>query len=189
MRNAIVMFASTLLAVMVAFAGYWFILHRPQQEAMDAQLRRLSDEQEQIRRTLSESQDSLAAANDKSSLRIREDLHVVDSMRVVIAEYFASSGKMPSSQAEAGLPPPEKYRGKTLKSAAMRPDGTIELAFDAQSGMDGGTIRFVPDISRADAMGIQWRCETNDYPLIRRAAPMCEYSKAGVAAGTVPDNR
>ena len=36
-------------------------------------------------------------------------------------------------------------------------------------------IRFVADTSHVDAMGLQWRCVTSDYPLIKRVTPACEY--------------
>ena len=135
----------------------------------------LRQEQARMRKTLDDSQASLAAANDKASLLMREDLIAAAAMRTAIAEYFISSGKMPAAQAEAGLPTPESYRGKSLKSATVLLDGSIELAFDANSGVDGGRVRFVVDTSHVDAMGIQWRCITNDYPLIKRVTPACEY--------------
>ncbi len=142
-----------------------------------------------MRKTLGESQDSLAAANDKASLLIREDMQAVGSLRVAIAEYYMTTGKMPAQQSDAGLPPPEQYRGKTLKSATVLADGSIELAFDAASGVDGGRIRFVVDSSRAEAMGLQWRCTTADYPLIKRASPACEYEPLEGQAVSMPSGR
>jgi len=135
----------------------------------------LRQEQTKMRKTLDDSQASLAAASDKASLLMREDLIAVAAMRPAIAEYFMASGKMPVSQTDAGLPAPDSYRGKSLKSATVLPDGSIELAFDANSGVDGGRIRFVADTSHVDAMGLQWRCVTSDYPLIKRVTPTCEY--------------
>lgn len=154
---------------------------RAQAQAARAQLEQIASQQEKIRHTLSEAQETLAGASDKASLLIREDMQVFAAMRVAIAEYYASMGKMPATQADAGLPAPEQYRGKSLKSAALSPDGTIELVFDAQSGVDGGRVLFVPDTAHAEAMGIQWHCRTPDYPLIRRALPTCDYKPAPAA--------
>lgn len=159
---------------------------RAQGDAARAQLERVAKEQEQIRRTLGEAQATLAGASDKTSLLIRDDLQVADSMRVAIAEYYASMGKMPTTHAEVGLPAPDQYRGKTLKSAALLADGRIELVFDAQSGVDGGRVLLVPDTTHADAMGIQWHCETPDYALIARAAPTCEYKPATTSGVKAP---
>lgn len=152
---------------------------RVQGDAARARLDRVANEQEQIRRALVESKDSLAVASDRASLLMREDLAAVGMMRTAITEYYLSMGRMPATMAEAGLPAPERYRGKTLKSADLLADGMIELVFDAQSGVDGGRVRFVPDTTHADATGIQWRCQAPDYPLIARVLPTCEYTPAG----------
>ena len=148
---------------------------RAQGDAARAQLERVAKEQEQIRRTLGEAQTTLAGSADRTSLLMREDLVLVSGMRTAIAEAYMNMGRMPANAAEAGLSLPEQYRGKTLKTATLLADGTIELVFDAQSGVDGGRVLFVPDATRANATGIQWRCETSDYPLIARAVPTCEY--------------
>ena len=157
---------------------------RAQGDVARAQLERVTKEQEQIRRTLDEAQTTLAGSIDRTSLLMREDLVLVAGMRTAIAEAYMSMGQMPANAEAAGLSPPEQYRGKSLKTAALLADGTIELTFDAQSGVDGGRVRFVPDLTHANATGIQWRCETSDYPLIARAAPTCEYkaSPAGEVA-------
>jgi hypothetical protein len=157
---------------------------RAQGDAARAQLERVAKEQEQIRRTLGEAQTTLAGSADRTSLSMREDMVLVAGMRTALAEAYMSMGRMPANAAEAGLSPPEQYRGKMLKSAALLADGTIELVFDAQSGVDGGRVRFVPDLTHANATGIQWRCETGDYPLIARAAPTCEYKQAAIAVDT-----
>jgi hypothetical protein len=157
---------------------------RAQGDAARAQLERVAKEQEQIRRTLGEAQTTLAGSADKTSLLMREDLVLVAGMRTALAEAYMNFGRMPANAAEAGLSAPEQYRGKTLKSATLLADGTIELVFDAQSGVDGGRVRFVPDLTHVNATGIQWRCETDDYPLIARVAPTCEYKQAAIAADT-----
>lgn len=208
MGKAVPPIAIALLVAALAFAGWQLALgnrqqaqlagevaalRQVQQQAQQAlsesqeSLAALRQEQAQMRRTLSESQESLAAANDKASLSIREDLQAVAAIRTAIAEYYATTGKMPSQHADAGLPSPGQYRGKTLKSATVLADGSIELVFDAASGVDGGRIRFVVDTSRADAMGLQWRCTTTDYPLIKRASPACEYESREGPAVPVAD--
>ena len=147
-------------------------LQREQQQQR-VQLEKIASQQEQIRQALSQPRDALAG--DRASLLMRQDLAAAAAMRVAVAEYYASMGKMPATNAEAGLPAPDQYRGKSLRSATLLPGGRIELAFDAQSGIDGGRVLLVPDLAHANAMGIQWRCETPDYPLIQRAVPLCDY--------------
>lgn len=133
------------------------------------------EEQARMRETLAGARDSLAGAVDEATLRIRDDLVVAGAMRVAVAEFHAAMGRMPTSHAEAGLPEASHYRGQSLRSASLLGDGSIELVFDASSGVDGGRVRLVADASHADAMGLQWHCVTSDYPLIKRVSPACDY--------------
>lgn len=186
MRALIAILAAVLVAA-VAFAGWQLFASNREQEKLSGQVAVLKQEQERMRKTLSESQDSFAGANDKASLLMREDLQAASAMRSAVAEYYMSMVKMPATQAEAGLPAPESYRGKTLRSATVLPDGSIDLVFDAASGVDGGRVRFVADTSHVEAMGIQWHCVTSDYPLIKRVTPACEYeAPVSVAAPANP---
>lgn len=145
------------------------------QEALEearASVEALQGEQEKMRVALA--RDPQAEIGEASSA-LREDLVAVSSIKVMLAEYYMSMGHFPASQEEAGLPAPERYQGRSLRSATVGRDGRVELLFDGVSGVDGGRIELIPDVSRVDAMGIQWRCVTHDYPLIVRAAPGCEY--------------
>jgi hypothetical protein len=36
-------------------------------------------------------------------------------------------------------------------------------------------VRLVPDSTHADAMGVQWICQTSDYPKISRMLANCTY--------------
>jgi hypothetical protein len=105
---------------------------------------------------------------------MREDYERAQGMRISVAEYYVSQGKMPSGNEQAGLYAPEEYRGQTLRSATVSPDGNIDLEFDEDSGHDGGHLLLVVDLSHP-AMGPQWRCETSDYPDIESAIPTCRY--------------
>jgi hypothetical protein len=115
-----------------------------------------------------------------SSLMRADFAQAAGSVKVAVAEYYASLGKMPQSNAEAGLPAPDEYRGQTLKSVSVAADG-IDFVFDANSGHDDGRIRLVADLSHANAMGVQWRCETSDYPQIARAISACIYTSPSIA--------
>ncbi len=154
---------------------------RVQAENSRVQLEQIASQQEKIRDTLKETQDTLSSASDTASVLIREDLVVAAAMRVAIAEYYTTTAKMPATNSEAGLPAPDQYRGKSLKSATVLAGGHIELVFDAQSGVEGGRVLLAPDTTHEDAMGIQWSCETRDYPLIKRVSPTCEYKPAEAA--------
>lgn len=116
---------------------------------------------------------------DRATVLMREDFALAaGSMKTAIAEFYASTGTMPSSNDKVGLPEPSAFRGHTLRSATVEHDGSISFEFDGESGRDGGRIHLVADIAHANAMGVQWRCVTSDYPLIRRVLPVCSYEAA-----------
>jgi hypothetical protein len=175
MRHFALTFAGALLAAAVALLAYHFLIGGKRQAQLAGEVAELAQGQQQIRKALDQTQETLSTVSDRQSELIREDLQAIAGMRVAIAEYYQTNARMPANQAEMGLPPPEQYRGKSLKSATLQPGGVIELVFDAASGVDGGRIRFVADASHVEAMGVRWRCETSDYPHIRRVSVACEY--------------
>lgn len=185
MRNALLMFVGALFGTALAVLAYQSFYGARQQERLLASVDNVATQQEQIRRTLVEVRESLAAADDRASLILREDMNIAATLKIALAEYYASMGKLPASHAEMGAPEPERYRGKSLRSARMLPNGSIELTFDADSGVDGGRIVLRADFSHADVGRIAWYCESADYPLIKRVSQACEYLPDG-AQGAPP---
>jgi len=114
---------------------------------------------------------------DSGPGRMREDFgKAAGSMKVAIAEFYVSRGQMPRDNAEAGLPPPSEYRGSVLRSATVTANGSIDFEFDGNSGKDGGHVTLLPDVAHANAMGVQWRCTTSDYPDIAHSIGSCSYA-------------
>lgn len=107
---------------------------------------------------------------------IASDFVVASMAKAAVAEALMSNGAAPSSNAEAGLPVPGDMRGQVLLETYVREGGNIELAFGAQSGIDGGTIELRPDVALALRSGVlNWRCETADFPEISKFLPACHY--------------
>ncbi len=186
MRNVVAIFA----AVVAALLAYHYFVDRREHERMFArmhedseatrrELDRVAKEQAGIRNALTKSPEIADAADEKSALIRADFATATGSIKTAIAEYYMTNAKMPASNGDVGLPAPDQYRGKSLKSATVLADGVVEFAFDASSGVAGGRIQLIPDLSHASAMGVQWRCETADYPLIKRALSACEYKAAG----------
>ncbi len=144
-----------------------------QLQAAQAESAELRQQKSRSEATLVQSNEALAMVGDEAGTRIRSDLSVASAMKVAVAEYYASMGRLPARQSDAGLAAPSHYRGKSLTSATLLADGDIELVFDAASGVDGGRIRFEADFSHADTMGVQWHCRSTDYPRIAQIAPGC----------------
>jgi hypothetical protein len=200
-RTAVLMFANGVLAVVAALLVYHDVIDRDgraqmaarmhdDNEATNRALERIASEQSGIRAALSKLPAS-AGAEDAGGTAVRGDfVSAAGSIKTAIAEFYLTNGRLPASNRELQLPEPPEYRGKSLKSATVTADGGVELVFDATSGMDGGRIRLVPDLAHANAMGLQWRCESPDFAQIKRIVPACEYTP-GVASTTaaiaIPD--
>jgi hypothetical protein len=109
---------------------------------------------------------------------IANDMGAVSGMaKVAIAESMMSNGRMPNSNAEAGLPVSTDLRGRSLTETRVIENGIVELIFDETTGVDGGLIRLVPDAELAMRTGIvNWRCETDDYPEIEKVIPACSFT-------------
>ncbi|MBS0213974.1 MAG: pilin [Proteobacteria bacterium] len=120
--------------------------------------------------------DRTVQADEQAQLMRGDFAKAADRMRLAVAEYYNNFGKLPTRNQDAGLPPPSEYRGDTLRSASIGADGAITLEFDASSGRDGGRIVLVPDLTHVDAMGVQWHCQSPDYPRIHDVLPACRYS-------------
>lgn len=107
---------------------------------------------------------------------IASDFNVAGMAKVAVAESLMSNGRAPASNAEAGLPVPGDMRGQSLRATYVANGGRIVLEYDQQSGVDGGTVRLIPDIDLALRSGIvNWRCETDDYVRIESFLPTCKY--------------
>lgn len=166
MRHGLITFIASLLGVLVALAAYRAYDRYDAEKAASAQ----QQSQQQGKQL-----DEMVAAEQRAIEAIRADVVAASSAKLSIAETYMSMARMPANNAEAGLPEPAKYRGRSLRSMTVVGGGTLRLEFDAVSGRDGGVIELVPDVEETQAMGVQWLCKTRDFPQIGRALPSCDY--------------
>ena len=172
MRQAALTFIAALLGVLVAQFAFHF--YEKQEEvraeaAIDAELQaKVEQGRELAEQTISE---------ERASQSIRDALVAASSAKLSVVEYYMATGAMPTSNAEVGLGEADSYRGLSLNSMQVGEGGRIILAFDAVSGVDGGTIELTPDPAGNESMGVQWLCSTDDFVNIVRAWPGsgCEY--------------
>lgn len=165
-RHGLITFVASLLGVLVALAAYRVYDQWRVGQAMQVQ-QQTNEQGQQL--------DAMVAAEQRAIEAIRADVIAASSAKLAIAESYMSMARMPSSNAEAGLPEPAKYRGRSLRSMTIVDGGHIRLVFDAVSGREGGVIELVPDLGGTEAMGVQWTCTTRDFPNILRALPSCDY--------------
>ena len=97
-------------------------------------------------------------------------------VKAQVAEYFAVTGELPSSNAEANIRIPESYAGVSLKSVRVSRGGVITLTYDEKTGVNNGIIQLVPYVGNS-ALGLRWQCNTSSYKGIERMAPQCNYIK------------
>lgn len=176
MRHALITVIASFVGVVAAL--FAFYSYRDAAEAR-ADARAYAEQQarvEQGRQLVNQT-----VADERAAAAIRNDVVATMSARVAITEAYMNSGRMPASNTEAGLPEPDTYKGRSLKSMKVEPGGKILLTFDAASGVDGGMIEWVPDPGGMESMGLQWHCQTHDYPMIARALAECDYVSAGQA--------
>lgn len=172
MRQAIVTFVAALLGVLVAQSAFHFYAKYDAERAeaaVDAELQaKVRQGRELAERTIAE---------ERAAQAIREALVVASGAKVSVAEFYMSTGQMPASNGEVGLAEAGSYKGQSLRSMQVDDGGKIVLAFDADSGVDGGTIELTPDLAGHEAMGVQWSCTTRNFVNIARAWPGsgCEY--------------
>lgn len=176
MRHATITFLASLLGVLVAATAFHFYRKWDDRRTQQNRATVVTQVDQQGREL-----DSSVAAEQRAIELIRDDVTAMASAKVAVAESFMTMGKMPASNAEAGLPAAASYRGRSLRSAQVVADGAIQLTFDSESGHDGGVIDLIPEVGHMDSMGVQWRCETHDYPQIIRALPSCDYKAVAVA--------
>ena len=174
MRQVALTFVAALLGVLVAqFAFHLYAKHEEERARASA------DAELQARVEQGRKLAELTLAQQAETQAIRSDVTVASMARAVMSESYMATGRMPTSNAEAGLTAPETYRGQSLRSLKILDGGRIALEFDAASGVDGGVVEWQPDLSGIESMGIQWECITHDFKEIVRSLPGCKYVAGG----------
>jgi hypothetical protein len=176
MRHAVVTLLASFFGVLVAlFAFHIYTRYEADREraADDAEMQaKLEQGRQLIERTLAE---------ERAVLAIRSDLTSTSAARMAVAEFYMATGRMPASNAEAGLPEPQTYKGQSLRSLSVADGGELILTFDSASGVEGGTLEWLPDLTGIESMGLQWQCRTRDFPQIVRVLPNCKYLPVSAA--------
>ncbi len=168
-----------ILAVVIAFAlafGAFVWYDKQKTRESDAAARELAAA---ARDLTAVTRDAKAMAEEsskrfKASAYTSEGLAAAANAKTRVVEFYFETGKFPSSNEEAGLPPAEQFVGHSLTSLAVSEGGVITVTMNELSGVKDGAIRLLPDDSN-QAMGVQWRCETPSYKDIGGWAPQCKY--------------
>jgi Tfp pilus assembly major pilin PilA len=112
--------------------------------------------------------------------QVSEGLVLSDAVKVAVAEYYASNGKLPRDLAAAGLP--ASINGKYTQSVRLD-NGAIVITFGgaANAGIVGKTLRLVPYVDANAAL--RWQCGLAQPPAAARALVS---PSSGNTGGDVP---
>lgn len=107
---------------------------------------------------------------------ISQGLSLASSVRVQVAMHYQQTGKLPSSNAEIDLPPPEQFVSESISQMEITEGGVITIKYNEKSGVKDGLLYLTPDISKPH-MGILWTCTTPSFKDIAAWAPQCKYKE------------
>jgi len=89
-----------------------------------------------------------------------EGLSVATPIKIQVAEFYNMQGEFPINNAELGLPPPESFAGRSVKSIEVSLGGKITIAYNNALKKDSSIV-LTPTISAAySGQGINWSCAT-----------------------------
>lgn len=108
---------------------------------------------------------------------IQEALQKAAVAKTTIAEYFASMGKLPDTNAQVGLPEPGAYQSTLLESLSVLSGGLIVAKLSRKAVVGGGTIYLKPTANPAVGF-VEWQCTSPDLAQIARIAQGCIYQPA-----------
>lgn len=103
---------------------------------------------------------------------LREDLNALNSAKVAVNEYWASTGHAPANNAAAGINEPETFAGQLRRTLNVASNGSIHLALDPRIGVKDAQVVYTSDLDTRTAT-VNWNCFTN-VAAILRIMPLCE---------------
>jgi hypothetical protein len=148
---------------------------------------KLAKSRDEVERSVAEAQEKTQELNDaiNQSKQYQEDQRT-QSLRVVglangmmaaspfkpaLAEFFLSEGKWPEANQDIGMPPPESFKAKGVRSVRVFPGGKIQIVVD---DMDKSADVYLA-ASVNGAGQVTWTCVTSAIPDIARLVSTCAY--------------
>ena len=104
---------------------------------------------------------------------LTEGFRVADGAKTAWAEYYSSTGKLPTGNAEVGLASSDTFHGKSIRAVEVSEIG-ITVTYDETTGIDGGRVLFEA-ATLPDSGAVTWKCITSSYRNIKAMVPSCDY--------------
>lgn len=99
---------------------------------------------------------------------IPEALQLATTVKAQVAEYFATEGRFPDSNAVLDLQPAALYATDQVAALSVTSGGVITV----RARKSGDIIRLVPSVQEG-ALFLTWRCESPNIESIARTVPAC----------------
>ena len=88
--------------------------------------------------------------------RVTEGLSLASAGKTAVSEYFASTGTVPTNNAQAGMPLITSISGNSVSSVSVGAGGSIMVSFSGDP-INGSTLLLDPDTSGGR---VKWDCKT-----------------------------
>ena len=135
-------------------------------ERVDASAQAIGDMKAQI----------AAATPNAEEQQLHRDLMnamaAASQLKAAFAEAVQVEGRAPSSNAQIGLPAPERYADGALTRLAIE-NGAVVAHFKTANPTPNPRFKLVPSSPGADIGIVRWKCETN-MPMAARMFTTCE---------------
>ena len=146
-------------------------------KATDANVAKHAERVDANAQAIGEMKAQIAAATPNAEeQRLQRDLmnamSAASQLKAAVAEAMQVEGRAPSSNAQIGLPAPERYADGSLTRVAIE-NGAVVAHFKTSNASPNPRFRLVPSSPGADAGIVRWKCETN-MPVAARMFTTCE---------------
>lgn len=115
-----------------------------------------------------------SASNYMNASTIAEGMAQATRFKFMISQHYMITGEFAGSNEAMGLPEPESFANRAIKSISVQPSGSIKIIYTEASGMVNGSVLFVPEINRSTSE-LKWKCVSYSYRGIHNVNPDCKY--------------
>ena len=89
--------------------------------------------------------------------QVTEGLGLASAGKTSIAEFFATNGSLPSTNASAGLADATDISGNNVSMVEVGTNGTLTITYSGRGPLDGGTLILTPNTTGGR---VAWSCTT-----------------------------
>lgn len=117
-----------------------------------------------------------------TAAHIMEGLAKAAPVKIQVAEFYAMQGDFPVNNAELGLPSPESFAGRSVKSIEVSLGGKITIAYNNALKKDSSIVLTPSTTGGYSAGGLNWACatETIDQSYFDSISMPCYYVPPGM---------